>query len=51
MAESDLFLLPRSGSFGVNYMKGLFGIWLQAMVLTAIGVFAGHLPELAGGAA
>ncbi len=41
MAESDLFLLPRSGSFGVNYMKGLFGIWLQAMVLTAIGVFAG----------
>ena len=41
MAESDLFLLPHSGSFGVNYMKGLFGIWLQAMVLTAIGVFAG----------
>ena len=41
MAESDLYLLPRSGSFGVNYMKGLFGIWLQAMVLTAIGVFAG----------
>ncbi len=22
-------------------MKGLFGVWLQAMVLTAIGVFAG----------
>ena len=41
MAESDLYLLPRSGNFGVNYMKGLFGIWLQAMVLTAIGVFAG----------
>jgi ABC-type transport system involved in multi-copper enzyme maturation permease subunit len=41
MAESDLFLLPHSGSFGVNYAKGLFGIWLQAMVLTAIGVFAG----------
>jgi hypothetical protein len=41
MAESDLFLLPHAGSFGVNYMKGLFGIWLQAMVLTAIGVFAG----------
>ena len=41
MAESDLFLLPRSGSFEVNYIKGLFGIWLQAMVLTAIGVFAG----------
>lgn len=41
MAESDLFLLPAQGSFGVNYMKGLFGIWLQALVLTAIGVFAG----------
>ena len=24
-----------------NFMKGLFGVWLQAMVLTAIGVFAG----------
>ena len=41
MAESDLYLLPKSGSFGVNYMKGLFGVWLQALVLTAIGVFAG----------
>ncbi len=41
MAESDLYLLSSSGNFGVNYMKGLFGIWLQAMVLTAIGVFAG----------
>ena len=41
MAESDLYLLPRAGNFGFNYMKGLFGIWLQAMVLTAIGVFAG----------
>ena len=41
MAESDLFLLARSGDFGPNFMKGLFGVWLQAMVLTAIGVFAG----------
>jgi ABC-type transport system involved in multi-copper enzyme maturation permease subunit len=41
MAESDLYLLPRSGRFEINYMKGLFGVWLQAMVLTAIGVFAG----------
>jgi hypothetical protein len=41
MAESDLYLLSSSGNFGFNYMKGLFGIWLQAMVLTAIGVFAG----------
>ncbi|MDG3004147.1 hypothetical protein [Paludisphaera mucosa] len=41
MAESDLYLLSSNGNFGRNYMKGLFGIWLQAMVLTAIGVFAG----------
>ncbi|WP_165224999.1 hypothetical protein [Aquisphaera insulae] len=41
MAESDLYLLSSNGLFGVNYMKGLFGVWLQAMVLTAIGVFAG----------
>jgi hypothetical protein len=41
MAESDLYLLSAPGNFGFNYMKGLFGVWLQAMVLTAIGVFAG----------
>ncbi len=41
MAESDLYLLATSGNFGFNYMKGLFGVWLQAMVLTAIGVCAG----------
>jgi hypothetical protein len=41
MAESDLYILMPPGNFGVNYMKGLFGVWLQAMVLTAIGVCAG----------
>ena len=41
MAESDLYVLAQSGNFGSNFMKGLFGVWLQAMVLTAIGVFAG----------
>jgi ABC-type transport system involved in multi-copper enzyme maturation permease subunit len=41
MAEPDLYILARAGNFGTNYMKGLFGVWLQAMVLTAIGVFAG----------
>ncbi len=41
MSESDLYLLPSRGNFGANYMKGLLGIWLQALVLTAIGVFAG----------
>jgi len=41
MAESDFYFLADSGNFGTNFFKGLFGIWLQAMVLTAIGVFAG----------
>ncbi len=41
MAESDLYLLSSSGNFGWNFVKGLLCIWLQAMVLTAIGVFAG----------
>ena len=35
------YILAESGNFGANFMKGLFGVWLQAMVLTAIGVFAG----------
>ncbi len=41
MAESDLYILIDSGNFAANFMKGLFCVWLQAMVLTAIGVFAG----------
>jgi hypothetical protein len=41
MAEGDLFIVASQGSFLTNYMKGLAGIWLQAMVLTAIGVWAG----------
>jgi hypothetical protein len=41
MAESDLYILAHAGDFGTNFFKGLFGVWLQAMVLTAIGVFAG----------
>jgi ABC-type transport system involved in multi-copper enzyme maturation permease subunit len=41
MAENDLYILGAAGSFGVNFFKGLLGVWLQAMVLTAIGVFAG----------
>jgi len=41
MAQSDLFLLAEEGNFGGNFLKGLFGVWLQALVLTAIGVFAG----------
>ncbi len=41
MAESDFYFLADSGNFGWNFFKGLFGIWLQSMVLTTIGVFAG----------
>ena len=41
MAESDFYLLADEGTFGTNFFKGLFGIWLQAIVLTTIGVFAG----------
>ena len=41
MAESDMYFLSNKGNFELNYMKGLTGVWLQAMVLTAIGVFAG----------
>jgi hypothetical protein len=41
MSQNDLYILTDSGNFGTNFMKGLFCVWLQAMVLTAIGVFAG----------
>ncbi len=41
MNETDLYLLASQGTFWVNYLKGLGGVWLQAMVLTAVGVFAG----------
>ncbi len=41
MAEGDLYILQSRGSFAMNYLKGLSGVWLQAMVLTAIGVWAG----------
>ena len=41
MAEDDLFIVASQGSFWANYLRGLTGIWLQALILTAIGVFAG----------
>ena len=41
MSESDLFLVSSQGSFDANFLKGLFGVWLQAMVLTAVGVCLG----------
>lgn len=41
IAESDLFILASNGTFFWNFFRGLFGVWLQALVLTSIGVFAG----------
>jgi hypothetical protein len=41
MAEQDVYFLQSQGRFWTNYVRGLAGIWLQAMILTAIGVFAG----------
>lgn len=41
MAEGDLYILASRGTFWVNYLKGLYGIWLQTLILVAVGVFAG----------
>ena len=41
MAEGDLYILAGKGGFEVNFIKGLFGIWLQVLVLTSVGLFAG----------
>jgi hypothetical protein len=41
MAESDMYILASRGSFWANYLKGLYGIWLQTLILVAVGVFAG----------
>jgi hypothetical protein len=41
MANNDLIVLSSEGSFEWNFLRGLFGVWLQALVLTAIGVCAG----------
>jgi ABC-type transport system involved in multi-copper enzyme maturation permease subunit len=41
MAEDDLFILARRGDFRTNYIRGLAGIWLQTLVVAAVGLFAG----------
>ncbi|GIW88948.1 MAG: hypothetical protein KatS3mg108_3272 [Isosphaeraceae bacterium] len=41
MAENDLYVLANQGPFWTNYLRGLSGIWLQALVMTAVGLFAG----------
>ena len=37
-AEEDLYLRARDASFALNYAKGYFGIWLQMMLVIALGV-------------
>ena len=38
MAQPDLYLLPREGSFEMNFIKGYVGIWQQMLLVTAFGV-------------
>ena len=38
MAQPDLYLLPREGSFEANFVKGYIGIWLQMLLVIAFGV-------------
>jgi ABC-type transport system involved in multi-copper enzyme maturation permease subunit len=40
MADDDLFILARRGDFRTNFIRGLAGVWLQALVVTAVGLFA-----------
>jgi ABC-type transport system involved in multi-copper enzyme maturation permease subunit len=41
MAEDDLYVLADQGRFEWNFLRGLVGLWLQALVLIAVGLFAG----------
>jgi hypothetical protein len=38
VARPDLYLLPREGSFEANFLKGYTSIWLQMLLVTAVGV-------------
>ncbi len=38
MAQPDVYLLPREGSFEANFVKGYVGIWLQMLLVTTFGV-------------
>lgn len=51
----DVYLLARENSFGWNFAKGVFGIWLQMVVAVALGVvwstfLTGPVAMLAAGA-
>ncbi|MFN9370227.1 MAG: ABC transporter permease [Planctomycetia bacterium] len=38
VAQADCYLRAGDGSFAVNYAKSCLGIWLQMLLLTALGV-------------
>lgn len=38
VAPTDVYLRTRDASFFANFMKGFFGIWLQMIIITTIGV-------------
>ena len=38
MAQPDLYLLAREASVPLNFLKGYFGIWLQMLLIAALGV-------------
>jgi ABC-type transport system involved in multi-copper enzyme maturation permease subunit len=41
MADEDLYILASQGLFWNNFIRGLSGLWLQALVITSVGLFAG----------
>jgi hypothetical protein len=38
MAQPDVYLLEHDGSVGLNFVKGYVSIWLQMVLITALGV-------------
>lgn len=38
MAQADVYLRARDGSFAWNFVKGYLGIWMQMLLLIAFGV-------------
>lgn len=38
MAQPDVYLLAHDGSVGLNFIKGYASIWLQMVLITALGV-------------
>lgn len=43
MAQHDLYFLSGEGSFGANYFKAMFGLWLQVVFWISVAVAASTL--------